>query len=120
MLAVIFLGREHFTFFVFLVAPAVCVVIYTYTRRIKRAVRDVRKKEGEVVSVLQEVLSSIRVVKAFTREDYEQQRFEQESLESVGLALRARSTKAKLAPLVEIIVAAGTCVVLWYGARLVL
>ena len=66
------------------------------------------------------MLSSIRVVKAFAREDYEQQRFERESRESVEKALQARNVKAKLPPLVEIIVACGTCLVLWYGARLVL
>ena len=79
-----------------------------------------RKKEGEIVSVIQEVLSSIRVVKAFAREDYEQRRLEEESLESVEIALRARGLKAKLSPMVEIIVAVGTCLVLWFGARMVL
>ncbi len=59
-------------------------------------------------------------MKAFAREDYEQERFEKESRESVERALEARSIKAKLAPIVEIIVACGTCLVLWYGARLVL
>ena len=67
-----------------------------------------RKKEGEIVSVIQEVLSAIRVVKAFAQEEYEQQRLEEESLESVEIALHARSIKAKLSPLVEIIVATGT------------
>jgi ATP-binding cassette subfamily B protein len=80
----------------------------------------VRKKEGEIVSVIQEVLSSIRVVKAFAREDYEQRRLEEESLESVEIALRARGLKAKLTPLVEIIVAAGTSMVLWFDARMVM
>ena len=70
--------------------------------------------------MIQEVLSSIRVVKAFAREDYEQRRLEEESLESVEIALRARGLKAKLAPLVEIIVAVGTSLVLWFGARMVL
>ena len=95
-------------------------MVYTYTRRIKKASREVRKKEGEIVSVIQEVLSSIRVVKAFAREDYEQRRLEEESLEGVEIALRARSLKAKLSPLVEIIVAVGTGLVLWFGARMVL
>ena len=58
------------------------VVVFRYTRRIKKASREVRKKEGEMVSVIQEVLSSMRVVKAFAREDYEQRRLEEESLES--------------------------------------
>src|SRR5205085_10020097 len=62
---------------------------------------------------------SIRVVKAFAREDYEQARFENESRKSVNKALEARKFKARLPPIVEIIVACGTCLVLWYGARLV-
>src|SRR5436190_21509336 len=109
-----------FTVIALLVAPALFFVVYHYTHRIKNASRAMRRQEGEVVSVLEEVLSSIRVVKAFAREDYEQQRFERESRESVERALEARSVKAKLAPLVEVIVACGTCLVLWYGARLVM
>jgi subfamily B ATP-binding cassette protein MsbA len=87
---------------------------------IKKASRAVRKKEGEIVSVIEEVFSSVRVVQAFAREDYEQWRLENESLERVELALRARSLKARLAPIVEVIVAAGTFLVLWFGARMVL
>jgi len=59
-------------------------------------------------------------VKAFAREDYEQRRLEEERLEGLEIALRARGLKAKLAPLVEIIVAVGTGLVLWFGARLAL
>jgi ATP-binding cassette, subfamily B, bacterial len=119
MLGVMFYLNWQFTLIAMVVAPGLFWVVYHYTRRIKEASRDVRRKEGEVVSVLEEVLSSIRVVKAFAREDYEQERFEKRSLESVERALAARSLKAKLSPLVEVIVACGTCLVLWWGARLV-
>src|SRR5205085_1674833 len=120
MIGVMFYLNWQFTLIALSVAPALFLVVYSFTRRIKRASRAVRKQEGEVVSVLQEVLSSIRVVQAFTREDYEQRRFEQESLESVEIALRARKLKAFLPPIVEVIVAVGTCLVVWYGARLVI
>jgi ATP-binding cassette, subfamily B, bacterial len=119
MLGVMFYLNWQFTLIAMVVAPGLFWVVYHYTRRIKEASRDVRRKEGEVVSVLEEVLSSIRVVQAFAREDYEQERFEQRSLESVERSLAARSLKAKLSPLVEVIVACGTCLVLWYGSRLV-
>jgi ATP-binding cassette subfamily B protein len=120
MVLVMFYLNWEFTLIALLVAPGLFLVVYHYTDRIKKASRAMRRKEGEVVSVLEEVLSSIRVVKAFAREDYEQRRFEQESRESVEAALQARNVKAKLPPIVEIIVACGTCLVLWYGARLVL
>ena len=120
MIAVMFYLDWRFTLIALSIAPVLFAVVYSYTRRIKKAARAVRKKEGEIVSTIQEVLSSIRVVKAFAREDYEQDRLERESLESVEIALHARNLKAKLAPIVDIIVAVGTCLVLWFGARMVL
>src|SRR5438270_12521651 len=112
MIGVMFYLNWRFTLIALSVAPALFLVVYSFTRRIKQASRAVGRKEGEVISVLQEVLSSIRVVQAFTREDYEQRRFEQESIESVGIALRARNLKAMLPPIVEIVVALGTCLVI--------
>jgi len=120
MLSVMFYLNWMFTLIALSVLPILFVVVYSFTHRIKSASRAVRKKESEIVSVIQEVLSSMRVVKAFAREDYEERRFEQESLESVEIAMHARGLKAMLPPVVEIIVAAGTCLILWYGARLVL
>ena len=120
MLGVMFYLDWRFTLIALSVAPALFIVVYSFTRRIKKASRAVRKKEGEIASVVHEVLSSIRVVQAFSRERYEQERFEKQSLETVETALRARGLKAKLPPIVQVIVAAGTCLVLWYGVRLVL
>lgn len=120
MIAIMFYLNWRFTLVALSVIPALFLVVYTFTKRIKKASRALRKKEAEMVSTLQEVLSSIRIVKAFGREEYEQKRFEEESIESVDLALQARNIKAKLAPGVEIIVACGTALVLWFGARQVL
>src|SRR5258706_193906 len=120
MVSVMFYINWRFTLIALSIAPLLFIVVYTYTRRIKKAAREVRKKEGEIVSVIQEVLSSIRVVKAFAREDYEERRLEEESLESIEIAMRARSLKAKLSPMVDIIVACGTALVLWFGARMAL
>ncbi|RPJ85629.1 MAG: ABC transporter ATP-binding protein, partial [Acidobacteria bacterium] len=120
MIAVMFYLNWRFTLIALSVMPVLFVVVYRYTGRIKRASRAVRTKEGDLLSVVEEVLTSIRVVKAFAREDYEQKRFDSESLANVEAGLQARSLKAKLAPVVEVIVAIGTCLVLWYGARLAL
>jgi subfamily B ATP-binding cassette protein MsbA len=102
------------------VAPVLFFVVYWFTRRIKAASRAVRKRQSELMSDVSEVLTSIRVVQAFAREDYEQKRFESESLENVKAALNARTMKARLPVLVDIITAIGTCLVLAYGARLAL
>jgi subfamily B ATP-binding cassette protein MsbA len=120
IIVVMFVLDWRFTLISLSIAPVLFGVVYFFTRRIKKASRDVRKKESELLSLVEEVFSSIRVVKAFAREAYEEERFERQSLENVEVALRARSLKRKLSPVVEIIVAIGTCLVLGYGARLVL
>lgn len=120
MIAVMFYISWRFTLIALSVAPLLFGVVYIYTRRIKKASRALRKKQGHIVSVMEEVLSSIRIVKAFAQEDYEQRRLEEESLEGVELGLWARGLKAQLAPLVVMIIAGGTCLVLWFGGRMAL
>jgi subfamily B ATP-binding cassette protein MsbA len=118
MVGVMLYINWRFTLVALSVAPVLFLVVYFYTRRIKKASRAVRKQESELLSGLAEVLTSIHVVQAFAREDYQQRRFESESRHSMEAGLQARSMKAKLSPMVDIIVAVGTCFVLGYGARL--
>ncbi len=120
MVGVMFWLNWRFTLIALSVAPILFVVVFTYTRRIKKAARKVRKKQSMVFSVIEEVLSSMRVVKAFARERYEQERLEEASMEEVESSLRARSLKAKLTPFVDVIVSVGTCLVLYFGAKMTL
>jgi subfamily B ATP-binding cassette protein MsbA len=120
MVSIMFYLNWRFTLVALSVAPFLFVFVYKYTHRIKKATRAVRKKESEIVSKIQEVFSSIRVVKAFAREKYEKKRFKEVSMETVELALRARALKAGLSPGVQLITSIGTALVLWYGVRLVI
>jgi subfamily B ATP-binding cassette protein MsbA len=120
MIGVMLWINWRFTLIALSVAPILFLVVHVFTSRIKAASRAVRKKESALLSDVAEVLTSIRVVQAFTREDYEERRFESGSLANLKARLGARSIKAGLPPIVDVIVAAGTCLVLWYGARLAL
>lgn len=120
MLAVMWWIDWRFALVALSIAPVLFFVVYRLTRRVKAATRALKNTESNIASVVQETLSAARVVKAFAREAYEEQRLDRESLESVGAALRARSLKARLTPLVDVILAVGTCFVLVVGVRLVL
>ncbi len=120
MMLVMFYLDWRFSLIGLSVAPGLFVMVYRYTRRIKDAAREVKAKESALASVVQEAMVSARVVKAFATEAHEEQRLDDESRASVAAGLRARSLKARLAPMVDVIVAVGTCLVLWYGVRLVL
>ncbi len=120
MIGIMFYNDWRFTLIALSVAPVMFVIVYFYTRRIRKASRAVRKQESELLSGVAEMLTSIQVVQAFAREEYEDRRFSSESRQSVQAALQARSMKAKLPPIIDVIVAVGTCLVLGYGAHLVL
>jgi ATP-binding cassette subfamily B protein len=120
MMGVMFYLDWRFSLIGLSIAPMLFIVVYRFTRQIKKTARAVKQKESELASVVQESISSTRVVKAFAREEFEEQRLDRESQQNVALSLRARSIKARLVPFVDIIVAVGTCLVLWFGVRLVL
>ena len=120
MMSVMFYLDWRFSLIGLSVAPLLFAMVFRLTRRIKRAARAVKKKESELASVVQESISSARVVKAFAREDFEEARLDRQSMEHVELSLKARSIKARLAPLVDVVVAIGMCLVLVFGVRLVL
>jgi ATP-binding cassette, subfamily B, bacterial len=120
MVGVMLYVNWRFTLVGLSITPVVAAVVYSYTRRIKKATRRVKQQETELMSGVAEVLTAIHVVQAFAREDYQARQFEWESRQAVGLGLEARGMKAKLPPLVDVMVAAGTCLVLGYGAHLAL
>ncbi len=120
MLIVMLLLDWRFSLIGLSITPALFLIAHRYVGRIKDATRDVRKRESDLASVVQESITSARVVKAFAREDFEEGRFDEQSLASVDAALRARSVKARLTPLVDVVIAAGMCLVLYFGVHFVI
>ena len=78
-----------------------------------------RVKQSEVVAVVQEGLGSVRAVKAFGRQDLEAAHIEAASHATVEAALKARQVKSLLSPVVSIVVALCTGIVLWKGTSLI-
>lgn len=120
MLAVMSSLNWRFTLVALAVTPPLLVFTMRLRARVKAATRNVRLKQSEIVSIVQEGLGSIRLVKAFAQGAFERQRLDAKSLESVEAALYARRLRAMLEPVATGLVALGTAAVLWFGARLVL
>jgi len=70
MVGVMFYMNWRFTLIALSIVPVLFLVVFVFTKRIKKASREVRQKQSELLTTVQEVFSSIRVVKAFSREDY--------------------------------------------------
>jgi ABC-type multidrug transport system fused ATPase/permease subunit len=102
------------------VAPFLLLFVSRFRRAVKRAAKEVRKRESEVLSVVQQGLESIRVVNAFGRQELEEKHLADASHAQVTAALRSRRVKSLLSPVVAVTVSLCTAFVLWRGTSLVL
>lgn len=103
----------------FVVVPLAMVIWGPLVRRLKRGDRSVLQTAGEVSAHVQETVSGIRLVKAASAESLERDRFRGLTGAYFATFMRTVRLRALAAPLTEFLVAAGTAVLLWYGARLV-
>lgn len=120
MLGLMFYLNWDFALIAVGVTPFLLFFVARFKRSVKKATREVRKDQGNMVAVLQEGLESIRVVNAFGRQEWEEERLMKVSMETVNASLKARRIKALLSPIVTVTVTICIAIVLWRGADLVL
>ena len=120
MLALMFWLNWDFTLIAVGVTPFLLLFVSRFKKAVKKATHEVRKEQADIVEVVQQGLESMQAIKAFGRQDEEQEQLREVSHATVNAALKARSIKAILSPVVTVTVAACTAVVLWRGAYLIL
>ena len=99
------------------VSPLLFIVVRMYRLRLRRQSRQLKKFESATLSVVQEVLTATRVVKAFGQEDREQERFVRRSSEGMQARLRVSLAEGGLGLLLGLTTAMGTAAVLFIGVR---
>lgn len=100
-----------------IVMPLLFMLGRYYNQRMRPRYHDVAHLESSALSVLQEVLTATRVVKAFGREDSEQQRFVRHSGETIHAQVRLSFFEASFGLLINVVTAIGTALVLFLGIR---
>jgi ATP-binding cassette subfamily B protein len=120
MLAVMFWLDWQLCLAMVSLSPVLYFTMGRYRRRIKQVEEHVRRKEGDITSLAQETISSIRLVKAFGREEYEKDRFETHTGEALDANLRASRTEAAFGALLDALSAFAMAGVVWLGAQRVL
>jgi ABC-type multidrug transport system fused ATPase/permease subunit len=120
MLGLMFWLNWDFTLLVVAIAPFLLLFVARFRKAVKKATREVRRRESDMVAVLQTGLESMRTVQAFGAQAIEEARLGEAGRTTVRAALSARRVKSLLSPAVALIVASCTAVVLWRGAGLAL
>jgi len=100
-----------------LAVPMLGPATWYFRRRIAKASKKRRKREGELVSVAQETMSSIRLVKTFGREERQRRAFGKQSSKSAEIGLEVAKLEASYVRAVDMIVAVVTCAVVWIGVH---
>ncbi len=111
MLGLMFWLNWDFTMIAVGITPFLLFFVSRFKKAVKKATHEVRKEQSQIVAVVQQGLESMQVVKAFGREDMEEQALAEVSHATVSAALAARRVKSMLSPIVAITVAlcTGSC-----------
>jgi subfamily B ATP-binding cassette protein MsbA len=100
--------------------PVVLLFIDQFGKRIRKSGSRIQEATADITSVLQETVSSARVIKSFVREDYEIQRFDRENINNFRANMKYAQLSATLTPTIEFVAAVGVTVILWYGGNSVI
>ena len=100
--------------------PILLIAVYRFSLRIRPIYRSIRDRLGDINARLQDNLSGIRVIKAFTREDHEQNRFDHESTEYYDMSVSGIRLWATFFPKIEFLVSMGMVGVMGVGGLLII
>ena len=101
---------------VILIIPLLGFLIKKLGARINKFSSTVQRKIADISSILQETVSGMEVIKSFTLEKRELERFKEENLRNFQLAMKRTQTMALLTPSIEVLSTIAIVVILWYGA----
>src|SRR5213595_3583500 len=102
------------------IVPLVVGAIYLFAHRIRRESTSIQEHESAVLAQAQEGLSSIRMVHAFGREDFEVRQFQQQARQSLQANLRLTLTNVNSALVISTLMVVGTAVMYYIGTLHVL
>ena len=100
-----------------IISPVLFMLSMAYRPRFRKRSKELKQLETSAMGVLQEVLSAVRVVKAFGREKHEEDRYVHKSRAGMWARIRLDLLGGCYSLLVGLTTALGTACVIWIGVR---
>lgn len=117
---ILYTMSPRLTLYALVVAPLIIGLLQPILRKLRKGHRRLRAEYGEITSVLQEVVSGIRLVKSFRGEPYEDSRFIGASGRYSKGMTRIQRIALLSGPLTEVLGTVVAVAILWLGAQEVL
>ncbi len=99
--------------------PALGVIVGLIITRMRPLFRSMQDRLDEINRVLREQITGVRVVRAFVRDDLEQERFAAASTQLMNVSLGVGRLMALMFPAVMVVLNFSSVAVLWFGGHLV-
>ena len=106
--------------FLLVFLPIIGFAIGRVGRSLKKMSTRVQEKLGSILSIIEETISGIRVLKAFNAEAHQSKKFNEENEKLFHIKNRSNRRRDLASPVSETMSIAAVCFVLWYGGRMVL
>tara|TARA_B110000285_G_scaffold197714_1_gene229594 strand:- start:4172 stop:5998 length:1827 start_codon:yes stop_codon:yes gene_type:complete len=119
-LGTLFLMSWELTLFVLVLLPISAFVITRIGKSLKRKAKKGQFKMGEVIAIMEETLSGMRIIKAFNAEKELQGKFNQQNERHFNLMTKIHRRHFLAAPLSELMGAILISIILWFGGKMVL
>lgn len=104
------------TLVVLLISPLIGKAIAVFGHRVGVLSEHLQSRAADLAALIYESLSNIKVVKAYSREDFESSRFESKNFENYETQMGLVKIQAQQAPVVEFLGAFGIAAIIWFGA----
>ncbi|NLA61469.1 MAG: ABC transporter ATP-binding protein [Firmicutes bacterium] len=101
----------------FTTIPFLALVLTKLRWALQSAWGDTRKAVADINAHLNETIQGLQVIQAFGREDTNSAKFDRSNRKFFGAYMRAIRLDQAFWPLADLVGAAGTCIVIWYGAK---
>jgi len=119
-LFIVFVISWELTILALMVSLSTVFIIYLIGKMLRKQALISQEKMANIVSVIQETISGMRVVKAFATEKFETDKFKKESKEYHDTMSKIMVFRKLSSPISEMLGIFGITVVLWYGGRQVI
>ena len=116
-LSIMFYLHWQLTLLTLVTAPLVGKTMNIFGKKLRTSSTVIQERAADITSILQESISSVRVIKSFAREDFEIQRFKTENYNNFRAQMKNAQIMATLTPIIEFVTAIGVTMIIWYGGR---
>jgi subfamily B ATP-binding cassette protein MsbA len=108
------------TLIIFAIIPPIIILAIFFGRKVERLSTLVQDRLASAISALEEAISGIRIVKSFTREKYEENRFKERIEKTFNITMDRTRMRAAFIPLVSLLGFIVVTAIMWIGGQFVI